>query len=69
MTEFRTINAQQHKKLGETDIRFHKRIEELEESQPEIVTEIPKTMDTSAFGCLVHNCEECNKHIATDPNE
>ncbi len=31
LTEFRTINAQQHRKLGETDIRFHDRLKQSEE--------------------------------------
>ncbi len=31
------LNSEQHRKLGETDIRFHGRMEALEESQPEPV--------------------------------
>ena len=40
------LNAEQHKIMGETDIRFHERIKKLEEAQPETVSEIPRVLNT-----------------------
>ena len=59
LAEFRTLNAQQHKKLGETDIRFHKRIEGLEATKGEplfLYGPMPEYMRTGVY----HK---------TDPNE
>lgn len=64
INQFESLNAQQHKKLGETVIGIHKRVEELEK----VMEPSGIVLESDASPDIVI-CDKCGRASATEENE